>query len=71
MLDQALQELASLNERAAQMAGEPTREALMGSDLVKRYENPEDRARMVKQLRETGRVRALEMWIRRTDGSRH
>jgi PAS domain S-box-containing protein len=59
------------NERAAQMAGEPSREALLGSDLVKRYENPDDRARMVAQLRETGRVRDLELWIRRTDGSRH
>jgi PAS domain S-box-containing protein len=58
------------NERAAQMAGEPTREALMGADLVDRYERPEDRARMIQQLRETGSVRDLELWIRRTDGTR-
>lgn len=58
------------NQRAVQMAGEPTREALLGSDLVSRYENPADRERMVKALREHGEVRDMEMWTRRPDGSR-
>ena len=59
------------NERVASMAGEPSSTALIGRKMVNRYENPDDRARMVGQLRETGAVRNLEMWTRRSDGSRH
>jgi PAS domain S-box-containing protein len=59
------------NELVAQMAGETSREALLGRKMVSRYENPDDRARMVQQLRETGAVRKLEMWTVRSDGQRH
>ncbi len=58
------------NQAAVQMAGEPSRQALLDSDLVSRYEDPADRARMVEALRATGRVDALELWTLRPDGSR-
>jgi len=59
------------NELVAKMAGEPSRAALLGRKMVSRYENPDDRARMVEQLRGTGAVRNLEMWTVRGDGKRH
>ena len=58
------------NQRAVQMAGEPSREALLGSDLVSRYENPADRERMVKALREHGEVRDLVGARRQLTGRR-
>jgi two-component system, cell cycle sensor histidine kinase and response regulator CckA len=59
------------NELVAQMAGEPSREGLLGRKMVSRYEDPSDRERMVQQLRDTGAVRNLEMWTVRSDGKRH
>jgi PAS domain S-box-containing protein len=59
------------NQLVAAMAGEPSRDALLGRKMVSRYENPADRERMVQQLRDTGEVRNLEMWTRHLDGQRH
>ncbi|MES1184296.1 MAG: PAS domain S-box protein [Myxococcales bacterium] len=58
------------NQLVADMAGESSREALLGRQVVSRYENPADRERMVQQLRDHGEVRKLEMWTRRSDGLR-
>jgi PAS domain S-box-containing protein len=57
------------NERTVQMSGE-TRETLLSKDLVTHYENPDDRARMVAELRATGHVRNFETWTRHRDGKR-
>jgi len=57
------------NERTVQMSGE-TREALLSKDLVRHYENPDDRARLVAELRATGCVRNFETWTRHGDGKR-
>jgi two-component system cell cycle sensor histidine kinase/response regulator CckA len=59
------------NQLVATMAGELSRDALLGRKMVSRYENPADRERMVQQLRDTGEVRNLEMWTRHLDGRRH
>jgi len=57
------------NERTLQMAGE-TRESLLSTPLSGFYENPNDRARLVTELRETGSVRNFETWIRHRNGKR-
>ncbi|HVY26405.1 MAG TPA: PAS domain S-box protein [Polyangiaceae bacterium] len=57
------------NDRTVQMSGE-TRESLLTKDLSTHYENPEDRARLVAELRSTGRVRNFETWTRQRDGKR-
>jgi PAS domain S-box-containing protein len=57
------------NERTLQMAGE-TRESLLSKDLVTHYENPNDRARMVNELRQTGAVRNFETWTIHRSGKR-
>ncbi|HKO46352.1 MAG TPA: PAS domain S-box protein [Polyangiaceae bacterium] len=57
------------NDRTVQMSGED-RESLLSKDLVTHYENPGDRARLVAELRATGRVRNFETWTRHRDGKR-
>jgi two-component system, cell cycle sensor histidine kinase and response regulator CckA len=57
------------NERTVEMSGE-TREMLLSKDLVTHYENPNDRARMVAELRAKGSVRNFETWTIHRDGKR-
>jgi PAS domain S-box-containing protein len=57
------------NERTVQMSGE-SRESLMTKSLATHYENPDDRARLVAQLRGTGSVRNFETWTVQRDGKR-
>jgi len=57
------------NDRTLEMSGE-SRETLFSKDLVTQYENPNDRARMLAELRATGCVRNFETWTRRRDGKR-
>ncbi|MEI9949999.1 MAG: PAS domain S-box protein [Pseudomonadota bacterium] len=57
------------NERTVHMSGE-SRESLLSKNLATHYENPSDRARMVAELRATGRVRNFETWTRHRDGKR-
>ena len=57
------------NDRTAQMAGE-SREALLTQELITRYEDPNDRLRLVAELRSTGSVRNFETWTRQHGGRR-
>ena len=57
------------NDRTVQMSGE-TRESLLNKELVTHYENPNDRARLVAELRSTGSVRNFETWTRQRGGQR-
>ena len=57
------------NDRTAQMAGE-SREALLTQELITRYEDPNDRLRLVAELRNTGSVRNFETWTRQYGGRR-
>ncbi|HXK16826.1 MAG TPA: PAS domain S-box protein [Polyangiaceae bacterium] len=57
------------NERTVQMSGE-SRESLLNKDLSTHYENPDDRARLVAELRGTGSVRNFETWTVHRDGTR-
>jgi PAS domain S-box-containing protein len=57
------------NDRTVEMSGE-TREALLTKDLVTHYENPDDRARLVAELRGSGRVRNFETWTVQRGGKR-
>ncbi|HTM45697.1 MAG TPA: PAS domain S-box protein [Polyangiaceae bacterium] len=57
------------NDRTVEMSGE-TRESLLRKSLVTHYENPEDRTRLIAELRRTGAVRNLEIWTRLRDGTR-
>jgi PAS domain S-box-containing protein len=57
------------NDRTVEMSGE-SRESLLNKPLVTHYENPDDRARLVQQLRGNGSVRNFEVWTRRRDGKR-
>jgi PAS domain S-box-containing protein len=57
------------NDRTVEMSGE-TREALLNKDLVTQYEDPNDRARLVAELRANGRVRNFETWTRQRSGKR-
>ena len=57
------------NERTVQMSGE-ARDSLLNKALVTHYENPEDRARMVAELRSKGSVRNFETWTIHRDGKR-
>ncbi len=57
------------NERTVEMSGE-SRDSLLNKDLVTQYENPEDRARLVAELRSNGRVRNFETWTRQRSGKR-
>ncbi len=57
------------NERTVQMSGE-SRESLLSKSLVTQYENPDDRARLVAELRGSGSVRNFETWTVQPDGKR-
>ena len=57
------------NERTVQMSGE-SRESLLNKNLATHYENPDDRARLVAQLRGAGSVRNFETWTVHRDGKR-
>jgi len=57
------------NERTVQMSGE-SRESLLSKDLVTHYEDPNDRARLVDELRSTGAVRNFETWTIHRRGER-
>jgi len=57
------------NDRTVQMSGE-SRESLLNKELVTHYENPNDRARLVEELRRNGSVRNFETWTRQRDGKR-
>jgi PAS domain S-box-containing protein len=57
------------NDRTVQMSGE-SRESLLSKDLVTHYEEPNDRARLVAELRANGSVRNFETWTRQRDGKR-
>jgi len=57
------------NERTAQMSGE-SRESLLNRQLVTRYEDPQDRERLVTELRNKGSVRNFETWTRQFGGKR-
>jgi PAS domain S-box-containing protein len=57
------------NDRTVQMSGE-TRESLLSKDLVTHYEDANDRARMLAELRANGSVRNFETWTRQRDGKR-
>jgi PAS domain S-box-containing protein len=57
------------NDRTVQMSGE-SRESLLSKELVTHYENPDDRLRLVTELRSTGSVRNFETWTRQRDGKR-
>src|SRR4051812_27859948 len=57
------------NERTLQMSGE-TRESLLNIPLSGFYEDPDDRQRLLAQLRETGSVRNFQTWIRQRSGKR-
>src|SRR5688572_20152703 len=57
------------NDRTVEMSGE-SRESLLNKDLVTQYENPNDRARLVAELRSKGRVRNFETWTRQRSGKR-
>lgn len=57
------------NDRTVQMSGE-SRESLLSLELATHYEDPNDRARLVAELRSTGAVRNFETWTRHRDGKR-
>jgi len=57
------------NDRTVEMSGD-SREALLTKDLATQYEDPNDRARLVAELRSTGRVRNFETWTRQPSGKR-
>jgi PAS domain S-box-containing protein len=57
------------NDRTVEMSGE-SRESLLNKSLATHYEDPEDRARLVEELRRTGAVRNFEVWTRWRDGTR-
>jgi len=57
------------NDRTVQMSGE-SRESLLSKELVTHYENPNDRARLVEELRSKGRVHNFETWTVHRDGKR-
>ena len=57
------------NERTVEMSGE-SREMLLSKDLVTHYENPDDRARLVAELRSKGSVRNFETWTIHRSGKR-
>ncbi|HEY6080902.1 MAG TPA: PAS domain S-box protein, partial [Polyangiaceae bacterium] len=57
------------NDRTVQMSGE-SRESLLSKDLRTHYENPDDRTRLVEELRSKGSVRNFEVWTRHRDGKR-
>jgi PAS domain S-box-containing protein len=57
------------NERTVEMSGE-TRESLLTKSLVTHYENPQDRERLVTELRGNGSVRNFETWTRQRSGRR-
>jgi PAS domain S-box-containing protein len=57
------------NERTVQMSGE-SRDSLLNKNLASHYENPDDRARLVAELRDTGAVRNFETWTIHRDGKR-
>ena len=57
------------NDRTVEMSGE-SRESLLTKDLSTHYENPNDRARLVAELRSTGSVRNFATWTVQRDGKR-
>jgi PAS domain S-box-containing protein len=57
------------NDRTIEMSGE-TRESLLTKELVTHYEDPDDRARLVAELRGSGRVRNFETWTVQRSGKR-
>lgn len=57
------------NDRTVEMSGE-SRESLLNKQLATHYENPDDRARLVAELRSTGAVRNFETWTRQRSGKR-
>jgi PAS domain S-box-containing protein len=57
------------NDRAVDMSGE-ARESLLTKNLSNHYENPDDRARLVAELRGKGSVRNFEVWTRQLSGKR-
>jgi two-component system, cell cycle sensor histidine kinase and response regulator CckA len=57
------------NDRTVAMSGE-RREVLMATNLASYYENPDDRARLLAELRSKGSVRNFETWTRHGDGTR-
>ncbi|MEO8904249.1 MAG: PAS domain S-box protein [Polyangiaceae bacterium] len=61
--------MVECNDRAVQMSGY-TRESLLTKELSAHYEDPNDRARLVEELRRTGSVRNFETWTRQRDGKR-
>jgi two-component system, cell cycle sensor histidine kinase and response regulator CckA len=58
------------NDRVLQMSGEPSREALFNRDLAGTYERPEDRERLVYELRTKGCIRNFQTWTRQANGKR-
>jgi len=57
------------NERTVEMSGE-TRESLLSKNLATHYQNPDDRAQLVAELRSTGSVRNFETWTVQRSGKR-
>jgi PAS domain S-box-containing protein len=57
------------NDRTVEMSGEE-RESLLEKQLSTHYENPQDRVRLVAELRTTGAVRNFEIWTRQPNGKR-
>ena len=62
-------QMLECNDRTVQMSGE-TRESLLTKPLATHYEDPNDRARLVAELRSTGSVRNFETWTRQRSGKR-
>lgn len=62
-------QMLECNDRTVQMSGE-TRESLLSKPLATHYEDPNDRARLVAELRGTGAVRNFETWTRQRSGKR-
>ena len=61
-------EFAYVNSRLAEMHGVKV-EGLIGGDTVNVFADPTSRARMLEQFGRDGRVRDLELLLRRADGS--
>lgn len=62
-------QMLECNDRTVQMSGE-SRESLLTKQLATHYEDPNDRVRLVAELRSTGSVRNFETWTRQRSGKR-
>jgi len=61
--------MLEFNERTLQLSGE-TRESLLAIPLSGFYEDPNDRPRLIAELRAAGSVRNFETWIRHHSSGR-